>query len=332
MIPYKKRTALVLLSMSLLGLWPQSTARAQNITASASIDSMQIFIGGQINLTLEVSHPQGMAVTFPIYADTLAQSIEVVNRGKIDTLSIENSRIQLRQVYRITSFDSGMHLIPAIRFMAQGDSSQFVQTREMALKVYNPFEEVDPEKGIFDIKQPINTPFSWTELIQYWPYAAGFLGLMLLVALFLVWKYNRKLLTPILGKEKPIDPPHVIALRELERIKEEKLWQKGQEKRYYSDITDVLRHYIETRFTLPALEQTTDEIIQSLRPIESVDNTSLTNLQMLLQTSDLVKFAKHIPLGDENDLSMIHAVFFVNQTKLEIVKTIEEQKETSQKI
>ncbi len=323
---YKTSASLFAIGLLTVAL-PQSVV-AQNVTANASVDSMQIFIGGQINLTLEVSQPKGTSIQFPIFTDTIAHSIEVVERGKIDTVSVDNNRIQLRQVYRITSFDSGVHLIPAIQFgTADSIASMMAQTREMALKVMNPFDSVDPEKGIFDIKQPINTPFSFSELLPYWPYFAGFMVLVALVIVFLIWKFNRKLLNPFIGIEKPADPPHVIALHELERIREEKLWQKSQEKRYYSEITDVIRRYIESRFSLPALEQTSDEIVASLKPIESVDKTSLNNLQSLLQTADLVKFAKHLPLGDENDLSLMHAVFFVNQTKLEVIKTVEEQLE-----
>ncbi|MFT3738945.1 MAG: hypothetical protein QM786_09310 [Breznakibacter sp.] len=298
----------------------------QNVSVSAKLDSMLIFIGGQIDLTFEVSQPQNADVKFPLLVDTVSKSVEIVEIGKIDTSKAGDNRLLLTQKYRITSFDSGVHLIPAIRFeLADAQAGQFMETQPMALKVVNPFESVDPQKGIYDIKQPLNTPFSLAELLQYLPYILTFILIVGAIVVFFIWKFNRKLL-PFVAKEKPIEPPHVIALRELERIKNEKLWQKSQVKQFYIQTSDAVRQYIEARFVIPAMEQTSDEILATLKKEDSIDRECHKNLQQLLFTSDLVKFAKMQPLQDENDLSLMNAFFFVNQTKLEPQKTLEELK------
>jgi hypothetical protein len=128
----------------------------------------------------------------------------------------------------------------------------------------------------------------------------------------------------MLFKEKPKEPAHVVALRALERIKNEKLWQKGQVKLFYSQLTDTLRVYMEERFSFPAMEQTSPEILKSLKGVDLTDDKLLTKMQKILETADLAKFARYEPLPDENDLCLISALFFVNQTKAEEIKSPEE--------
>jgi hypothetical protein len=113
-------------------------------------------------------------------------------------------------------------------------------------------------------------------------------------------------------------------LRELERIKYEKPWQKGQVKLFYSQLTDVLRTYMEDRFSFPAMEQTTHEIITTLKTMDLPDDKLVPKIKGVLETADLAKFAKYEPLPDENDLCLIGAFFFVNQTKQEEIKPTEE--------
>ena len=113
---------------------------------------------------------------------------------------------------------------------------------------------------------------------------------------------------------KPKRPAHEIALETLKKIAEEKLWQQGLYKQYQSSVSDAIRTYIEHRFDINAMEYTTDETLSHLRnnlvPVEAKEK-----LRQLLQLADLVKFAKAIPVGTENELSMQQAVDFVMLTK-----------------
>lgn len=109
-------------------------------------------------------------------------------------------------------------------------------------------------------------------------------------------------------------PAHVRAANELDKLKAEKIWQQGREKEFYSKLTDILRRYIYEREGINAMEMTSGEILNNIRQISDVDSV-YDNLKQILSTADLVKFAKYKPYPDENDLSMVNAYFFVNQTK-----------------
>ena len=109
-------------------------------------------------------------------------------------------------------------------------------------------------------------------------------------------------------------PAHVRAVRELDKLKGEKIWQNGREKEFYSKLTDILRRYIHEREGFNAMEMTSGEILNEIRKLSDVDSV-YENLKQILSTSDLVKFARYKPYPDENDLSMVNAYFFVNQTR-----------------
>ncbi len=301
---------------------------AQNVTVSAEMDSTLIFIGGQIDLRLQMSQPADIQVDFPLLTDTIIKEIEIVKASRLDTLSRENQRLLIQQTYTITSFDSGLHYIPPIVFEeASKKLGQKIETNHLSLMVVNPFEEVDPQKGITDIKMPLNTPFHLSELLKYWPWLLGVIILAGIITLVVMKLTGKKVSANIFKKEEPQLPPHEIAIQELDKIKEEKLWQRHLEKAYYSRVTDTLRRYIEDRYEFSTMEQTSDEILESFKGIEDIDKKSLENLKTILTTADLVKFAKHEPLPDENDLNMINAYFFINQTKRVEIKSLEEEKE-----
>jgi hypothetical protein len=118
--------------------------------------------------------------------------------------------------------------------------------------------------------------------------------------------------------KKPKEPAHIVALRELDRIKNEKIWQLGKSKQYYSEITETLRKYIEDRFEIPALEQTSDETIESFRKQKGLlKDKTFKNLSQILMLADLVKFAKYQTSPDDDNMTLVDAYFFINDTKPE---------------
>lgn len=317
----------------LLLLWVTSITGAYGqteVNVSASLDSSRIFIGGQIDLTLHVSKPNGLSVKFPQLKDTIVKSIEVIEQGKIDTISSVNGRIEMIQKIRITSFDSGLHYIPPIQFEVWSSvSKSLVQTNELGLNVINPFEVVDPKKGFYDIKPVINTPLIFAEILPYLLWTLAIITVFVLLG-YLYFKYRKDKtpLTSIFKNEVTPLEPHVKALMELERIKEQKIWQQNQEKRYYSELTDTLRIYIEERYLIPAMESTTDELIHVMNKGKIAEKTVIENLKSILQLSDLVKFAKYIPLPEENDKNLSAAFEFVKTTEpIAVVETEKDKKE-----
>ncbi len=307
-------------------LWLPGQLSAQAVSASASLDSTLMVIGGQMDLKLEVVQPAGLKVAFPLFTDTITANIEIVELQKIDTTTIDGNRISLAQTYRITSFDSGLHYLPPIHFeYMEGEMMRQASTQSMALLVVNPFEQVDPEKGIFDIKAAYDLPFMLSELLKYQKWLTLFFLLQALIALAIIYlQRTKKPLSRIFVREKPKEPAHIVALRELDKIKKEKIWQAGQIKTFYSQLTDALRRYLEERYHFQAMEQTSGEILNSIKRVELPDKKLYDKLHRILDTADLAKFAKYEPLPDENDLALISAYFFVNQTKEEPLVTAEE--------
>lgn len=325
---YNLKILLSLLFLMVAMVLPGGIIKAQTVSANAKLDSTLLFIGGQMNLTLELNQPKDVNIVFPQFTDTITKEIEVVSATPVDTTFLENNRLTLTQQYTITSFDSGLQYIPPIKFeLAENEVHKIYETQPMALTVINPFENVDPKKGISDIKKPINSPFNLAELLPYLKWIL--LALAIIGAIvYLIIRYNRrKAHGPVVKKSKPKEPPHITALRDLNRIKAEKLWQKDKVKKYHSEITDTIRLYIENRFDVQSLEQTTEETLDTLKHIELPDEDAYNKLKQILELADFVKFAKFKPLPDENELSMTNALFFVNQTKEEILKSIKEEKE-----
>lgn len=302
--------------------------KAQQVTVKASIDSTRMLIGDQLKLILEIEKPKDLDIQFPQVPDTFSSHIEVVKRLPVDTLKLDNkNREKLSQGFLISSFDSGMHQIPPFYFKLKYNKlKDSVATKALMFKVLT--MKIDTAKGPVDIKRPYGAPVTLKEVTPY------ILGIILIAAIvFFIFYYIRwkKKNVPLFSKpEKPAEPPHIIALRELDRIKAQKLWQQEKIKQYYSEVADTIRAYIERRFDIPAMEQTSTETIGIFKQNkELVDPTSLNQVQHILSLADLVKFAKYTPLVDDNNLTLMNAYFFVNQTKKEEVKAPEKPVEES---
>jgi len=310
------RTYLAPLLLIILPAFSAMQATAQQVKATATLDSTNILLGDQINLRLEIIKPENLKVQFPQVSDTLAGKIEVLKRSSIDTLKVENETFRkLVQTYLITCFDSGEYRLPPFRFITEVDGRlDSVATSEVVLKVHS--MAIDTSRGPTDIKMPYGAPLTLKEVT---PYLLGIIliGSLLFLILYSVKRKKKKM--PLFARPpKPKEPAHVIALRELDRIKDEKLWQKDKIKEYYSQVTDVLRSYIEERFGIPAMEQTSDETLSSFRSRrELLSDKSLNHLDQILSLADLVKFAKYHPLPDDHNFTLVNAYFFVDETKKE---------------
>lgn len=287
-------------------------ARAQSVTVDASIDSLQILIGEQAHVKLEVSLDADKRAVFPVIADTLVRGVEVLDVAKPDTQLLNDGRRALiTQEYTITSFDSALYYLPPLEVIVDG---QPYRSKALALKVYSPQVPLDPEnpESFFPPKTVMDPPFAWEDWYMFIACVLLLTPFLLLGIYFVKRLRDNK---PIIRKVKvePKLPPHQVAMQEIERIKQEKVWQKGQPKEYYTELTDTLRTYIKERFHFNALEMTSGEIIEKL--LETNDKQAIADLRELFQTADLVKFAKHNPLMNENDANLLNAIDFINDTK-----------------
>lgn len=283
----------------------------QSVTVEAKIDSLQILVGEQAKIQLQVAMDAQQRAIFPIYKDTLVRGVEIVETAKPDTQFLnERQRLLITQEYTVTSFDSALYYLPPMPVTVD---NKMYKSKALALKVYSmPVDTLHPEQ-FFGQKPVMKAPFAWED--WYGLLGSSFLALPLLALLvYLVIRIRDN--KPIIRKVKvePKLPPHQTALQEIERIKSEKIWQKGQSKEYYTELTDAVRTYIKARFGFNALEMTSSEIVESL--LEFQDKEAIADLKLLFQTADLVKFAKHDPQMNENDANLINAMEFINETKL----------------
>jgi hypothetical protein len=177
---------------------------------------------------------------------------------------------------------------------------------------------VDTTLAIKAIKPPYEEKYTWLDWLKDNMYIV-YLGLgvlVLTILIILLVRHSSKKQPPIVVVETPKIPAHIIALDKLQKLSDEKLWQNDKLKQYHIALTDILREYIENRFKIPALEQTTDEILFGFRNI-AIDDESRNKLKQVLILGDLVKFAKEQPLANENEKSMQNSYDFINGTKRE---------------
>lgn len=295
----------------LFSIWATKSV-AQSVTVDASIDSLQILIGEQAKVKLEVSVDADKRAIFPAYRDTLVRGVEIVDVAKPDTQYLnDKKRLLITQEYTITSFDSALYYLPPMEVLV--DNKPY-RSKALALKVYSmPVDTLHPDQ-FFGPKPEMNAPFVWED--WYATITAGVLlipfGLLLVYLIMRIFD-NKPIIRKV--KVEPKLPAHQLAMQEIERIKSEKIWQKGESKGYYTELTNTLRSYIKERFGFNALEMTSSEIIDRL--LETNDKDAISDLKSLFQTADLVKFAKHNPLMNENDANLVSAIDFINGTKIQ---------------
>ena len=280
------------------------------VSVEASIDSLELLIGEQAHITLQVSLDSDKRLQLPVYPDTLVRGVEVLDVAKPDTQYInDNKRMLIKEVYTITSFDSALYYLPPMEVKVEDD---IYKSNPLALKVMTmPVDTLHPEQ-FFGPKDVMKPNFMWSD----W-YGIIACVVLWIPAVFLLLYFIKRFRDnqPIIRKVKvePKLPPHMEAMQEIDRIRNEKVWQHGLQKEYYTQLTDTLRTYIERRVGFKALEMTTDQIIDRLESVH--DAEAMIELRSLLQTADLVKFAKFIPMMNENDANLLNAINFINETR-----------------
>jgi hypothetical protein len=301
-----------------------STTFAQKITVNARLDSTVMWIGNQAHLSFEVTQQPKQKVVMPLFSDSIVKGLDLVEQVKMDTVTSENGSLKVTQHYVVTAFKDSILTIRPFPFVMNGDT---IWSNSLTLKVVQPFKVDTAASSVADIKPVYEPKFDWVGLIQTILLIVVILALLVVLYIY-VRKYWQK--KPIFEKApEPALPPHIIALHHLDKIKEDKAWQQGRSKEYHTELTDVIREYIEPVFGMKSMEMTSEEILYQLRSMRKSDKTSYLGLQQILQLADLVKFAKWNPLPDEHELSLKNAYLFVNQTKKveEVVPAEEKQKE-----
>ena len=285
------------------------------LIVSATLDSTTLFIGDQTDLHLRATGEVGEQVTMPMLDKELIPGVEIVDRTIVDTLSLKDGRVQYDQYLTLTSFEDSLFYIAPLPFV-NGDDT--VWSEGLTLNVVQPFEMDTTDMAITDIKGVYKAPIWWWGIFRWVLLALLLAGVGVAGYYLITYLQNRK--REEQGNDVitvPLRPAEEVALEKLDAIKEKKIWQQGQVKEYYTQLTDVVREYIARRFEVSSVEQTSDETLRDIRPLLNERKYLYDQLRKMLTLADLVKFAKWSTTPDENELSLRNAYTFVKETATE---------------
>lgn len=294
-----------------------TAARGEQPVVTARVEPDSVMIGDRFDYIIEVEKDLVQVVRFPVFRPGEDPGAMIlVEDAPVDTLLREGRRMKLRKRYRMAVFEEGHHDFgPAEVFYADKNIVDTLRTGyDLTLEVAT-FEIDSTSHAIYDLKPQRTLPFRFGEISGY--LLRSLLGLLLLAAAaFGLLRYLKKrgaTLGGLFSAPAPL-PPHVEAIRALEALHHRKLWQNNRHKLYYSGLTDILRTYIARRWEVGAMEMTSDQIIESLRPLGLPDKARM-DLTALLRDADLVKFAKATPEAEQNEAAYLKAYYFVEETK-----------------
>jgi hypothetical protein len=255
----------------------------------------------------------GMDAVLSTMADTLTGKIVILGRSDRDTIISPDGKLTVTDRYLITGFDTGTYSIPP--FYAEyisGDSLKRYYSDYSFLRVDRPdISPQDTTDVIFDIVPPRTAPVTFSEILPWLVIAVISLVFIYLLARFLPRNPLRRFVRP----PAQVEPAHVIALRELYRLRDEQLWQKGEVKEFYSRLSDILRRYIDNRYGIMSPELTTDETVRMLQKAAVTTHDQMSLVKELLSLSDMVKFAKYLPPSEIHEKSHNDGVRFVELTR-----------------
>ena len=292
------------------------SSEAQDINVKAAFDTSNIYIGDQIVFTITVDQPSGIALTIPEFRDTIIKNIEILKGPVTDSIDNLKGTLKIRKEYLVTSFDTGIYQVPPIYAELKNEAGLKRYYSDYSyLQVLRPMiTPPDTTANIFDIIAPYKASLTLGEILPW-----ILLLLLVTAAVYFGIRLYKKYKRQKPGQEviTITEPAHIIAFRELEKLREEKLWQKGEVKEYYSRLTEILRQYLENRFKVYSMELTTDETLEMLLKSGFKKDADYVKLKSLLSGADMVKFAKYSPEPTENESFYEDAWNFVSATKLQ---------------
>ena len=314
---------LLCMTFALFGLL--ASAQTPRPVVSTSIDRDSMSIGDRFTLNVQVDKDIMQVVDFPSFeGGMMTDRIEVVAESGIDTLSRNGRRVSLAKKYLLTTFDEGIYSLAGFPVLYMDKNVEdTIESGDSLRLLVSTFEIDTATSTIYDIKAPLRPKVKFGEW-SGWA-LCGLLGAALVAfAIYMIvrWRKGR----PIFGQPKPKLPPHVAAIRALEALNSQKLWQNGKHKAYYTRLTDIMRQYLKERYGIQALEMTSDEIMSALSAVE-LEDKNRGELSQLLKTADFVKFAKYAPDAEQNEIAYYDAYYFVEDTKEADAQPQQEDKE-----
>lgn len=287
-----------------------STISADPISVSATMDSTTLLIGEQRTIHIEVEQPTSVVMQFPEFnkETKLAEGIEIVRTTEKDTTKLRGGSIRIEEDLIVTSFDTGRYEIEPFVFTTP---DLHYNTNRIIVNVVT-IEEDFTKATINKSEGLIFPPIDIARILQILSLIIILAGIAAFVILFNVFM-KRKSDLDFEFDVRDRRTPQEVAMSSLNGIKDEKIWEQGQQKKYYTQITETLRLYFMERFKIAALEMTSDQIIDELRKNDEAAPVD-DKIDQVFRLSDMVKFAKYQPTKEENEMSIVNAMFIVNQT------------------
>lgn len=302
------RKVLFLISI-VLGCLPSMA----KVSVEARIDSIEMFIGQQVHVTVSAISKESSNVVFPTFTprQMITPGVEVLDATDAAAKTLDNGEALSSRVYTLTSFDANLYYLPPFEVKVDG---KVYKTKSLAVKVLGIEVDTLNVDNYFKYKDVQDNPFQWSD----WSLVFWLSVLMLLIAsadyyLYLRLRDNKPIISHLKMVKRLL--PHQKAMKAIEQIKAEKMVTSENQKEYYTKLTETLRKYIQERYGFNAMEMVSSEIIERLTAEQ--DKAALDELRMLFQTADLVKFAKYSTLINENDMNLVNAIEFINSTKVE---------------
>lgn len=269
-----------------------STVLAQEVRLIAKTEADTFRLGGWIDVQVEGMFNTPVDTIAPVVKDSV---------GLLEVIKVERNGTEPKWLIRLTTIDSGKVFLPPIEFdyKVKGDTStRKAYTNSLLLNIAS--VTINPKGEIKDIKPPMNAPWLFEDFL---PYLIALIVIGALAYGFYYYWGKKKQKQDLLANIKVIIPPHREALTALRLLEEKKLWQQGLVKQYYSEVTEIIRHFFERRWGIIALELTTDEILLQMKHIPEALRV-WKEMDSFFITADLVKFAKYEPSPAEHENEM----------------------------
>lgn len=280
--------------------------RAQIPVSKISTDNIKF--GEPIVLKITVKTGQKDTIIFPTITDTLSEKFEVL-RQKKDTLRKNNS-IFISDSIIFSAYEEGTFSVPPQRILVNS-KEYFTPSYKVTVA---PVVTDSVKTPLFDIKSIVQIPKNVWDYIQ--PYLGYVLILLLILVCVIIYfiRRNKK------KSETHKSEPDVLAIKRLKKLKKSDYIAKDLYKKYYSELTSIIKDYMEARWNFPATKLLSDDLLEYLKKEKWLDENEIENLSVIFKISDLAKFAKYKPTPEETKLYMEKAINFINLTKTDSPK------------
>lgn len=296
---------------------------SQNVEVDGKVESTDVQVGKPFTFDLSLKVPYGWFVEWNDFAsDTLSEQLDIIKRSEVERTADADSNVIVKQQLTLMTFDTGQIQVPSVglTYARSFDDPNRLKAYTDPIRLYSTTMTVDTTQAFKPIVDPISAPVTMKEVF---PWILAFLLLVLLVLGIWLLVRRRKRRVDENGNivRGPVIPPYDKAVSDLENLRQQKLWQSGKVKEYFSSLTDIAREYIEGQFGVNAVEMTTDDILEEIKPLHFSQET-YSKLKETMEVADLVKFAKYTTSSLESENAMTSMTEFVNESYAQYQNTL----------